>query len=143
MPGNGRNGTVVQRPNGTPLRSGPVHLMQGIPDGLSNTLLVGEKCMKIGATGTNQFDDDQGYTAGWDVDVIRWGIDSPAPDRIGEYTPQRFGSRHIGSFNGLLADGSVRPISYAIDSSNGPGPVGMWQRLCIRDDGLPLSWSDF
>ncbi len=142
MPGNGRNGTVVQRPNGSRLRSGPVHLPASIPDGLSNTLLVGEKYMKLGGIGTNQFDDDQGYTAGWDVDVIRWGIDAPTPDRIGVYTPQRFGSRHIGSFNGLLADGSVRPISYGIDSSNGPGAIGAWQRLCIRDDGLPVSWSE-
>ena len=143
MPGNGSNGTVVQRPNGSRLRSGSVSLARDLLDGLSNTLLVGEKRMFWGSLGSVQLDDDQGYTAGWDVDVIRWAIDAPAPDRIGEYTPQRFGSRHPGGFNGLLADGSVRPISYGINSAIGPGQLGAWQRLCIRNDGLPLDNSDF
>jgi prepilin-type N-terminal cleavage/methylation domain-containing protein len=143
MPGNGRNGTVVRRPNGTPLRSSQVNLSRTITDGTSNTLLVGEKRMRMGSLGSSQIDDDQGYTDGWDVDTIRWGINSPAPDRNAEWTPDRFGSRHPAGFNGLLADGSVRSISYSIDSALGVGVLGTWQRLCTRDDGLPLEGSDF
>jgi prepilin-type N-terminal cleavage/methylation domain-containing protein len=143
MPGNGKNGTVVRRPNGSPLRSGSVRLGSGIPDGASNTLLVGEKRMNMSGSPTYSLDDDQGYTSGWDVDVIRWGIDPPAQDSVSGYTPQRFGSAHSGVFHGLLADGSVCSITYSINSDISPGNLGVWQRLCVRDDGLPLNSGDF
>jgi prepilin-type N-terminal cleavage/methylation domain-containing protein len=63
--GNGKNGTVVRRPNGTSLRSSSVRIAT-ITDGTSNTILVGEKRMRRDTLGQSQPDDDQGYTAGWD-----------------------------------------------------------------------------
>src|SRR6516164_70264 len=69
-PGNGRNGTVVRRPGANPERSASVRLDANIPDGSSNTLLLGEKRMHTNFLGTSQPDDDQGYVAGWDQDEI-------------------------------------------------------------------------
>ena len=141
--GNGNNGLVVRRPGGKGLRSGLVRLTN-IPDGSSNTILVGEKRMRPDKLGTAQANDDQGYTAGWDRDEVVWGIQPPQQDLPGQNGDYQFGSAHAGGFNALFADGSVRRISYSIQSNNTPpAPLGVWQRLCIRDDGLPVDAADF
>ena len=141
-PGNGRNGLVVRRPGGSPLRSPPIRLPGSVPDGASSTLLVGEKRMDPTRLGSPQRDDDQGYTAGWDMDTIRWAIDPPGPDRL-DRSVRQFGAAHASGFNAVFADGSVRPIRYSIQSNNTPpNSLGVWQRICIRDDGLPVNESD-
>jgi prepilin-type N-terminal cleavage/methylation domain-containing protein/prepilin-type processing-associated H-X9-DG protein len=145
--GNGKNGLVVRRPDGSATRSGLVRLGSSIPDGSSNTLLVGDKRMRIDILGQSQPDDDQGFTAGWDRDEVRWAIYPPGPDYTGDHqNPDNyeFGSSHLSGFNAVFADGSVHLIHYNIQSNNDPaaGPLGIWQRLCIRDDGLPLSLDD-
>ncbi len=41
----------------------------------------------------------------------------------------------------MFCDGSVRIIRYNIQSNNTPTatlPLGVWQRLCKRDDGLAV-----
>jgi prepilin-type N-terminal cleavage/methylation domain-containing protein/prepilin-type processing-associated H-X9-DG protein len=91
-----------------------------ITDGTSNTLLVAEKRLNIGRLGQVQDDDDIGYTSGWDQDVIRSTDNPPAPDFRGDPDSDEtggmlFGSSHPGRFNALLADGSVRTISYSVD----------------------------
>jgi prepilin-type N-terminal cleavage/methylation domain-containing protein/prepilin-type processing-associated H-X9-DG protein len=145
--GNGRDGLVVRRPDGSTFpdgrrrRSDTVRLV-AIADGASNTLLVAEKRMRTDMIGRAQAADDQGYTAGWDRDEVRWGIDPPAPDRIGEFTDFQFGSAHVSGFNAVFADGSVRHIRYAIQSNNTTTPRGVWQRICSRDDGAPVNDSD-
>jgi prepilin-type N-terminal cleavage/methylation domain-containing protein len=142
--GNGKNGTVVRRPDGTNLRSISVSIST-IIDGASNTVLVGEKCMRRDTLGQSQPDDDQGYTAGWDRDEIRWAIDAPGPDYNGsmvEYN-YRFGAAHPTGFNAAFGDGSVHFIPYSIQSNNDPANLGVWQRLCIRDDGLPVDMGSF
>ena len=36
-------------------------------------------------------------------------------------------------------NGSIHFIAYSIQSNNTPpDPLGVWQRLCIRNDGLPV-----
>jgi prepilin-type processing-associated H-X9-DG protein len=142
-PGNGRNGLVVRRPGGSDLRSPPVRLAGGIPDGASNTILVGEKWIDPSRLGSPQRGDDQGYTAGWDMDEVRWSIDPPARGGPPQVTSlQQFGSAHPGGLNVAFADGSVRVIRYSIHSSNNRTDLGTWQRLCVRDDGLSVSADD-
>jgi prepilin-type N-terminal cleavage/methylation domain-containing protein/prepilin-type processing-associated H-X9-DG protein len=88
-----------------------------ITDGTSNTLMVGEKRLNRGFLGQPQKDDDIGYTQGWDNNTIRATDEPPAPDfngPEGEDGEDRFGSSHPGRFNVVLADGSVRSISYSI-----------------------------
>jgi prepilin-type N-terminal cleavage/methylation domain-containing protein/prepilin-type processing-associated H-X9-DG protein len=137
--GNGRDGVVVRRPDGTRNRSDPVTQFK-VTDGLSNTLMVAEKRMDTSKLGTSQADDDQGFVAGWDWDSIRWGQSAPMRDQPGEWTPDRFGSSHPGGMNALFADGSVRRIYYTIQSNNSASNLGVWQRLCKRDDELPVAF---
>jgi prepilin-type N-terminal cleavage/methylation domain-containing protein/prepilin-type processing-associated H-X9-DG protein len=144
--GNGKNGTVVRRPNGSAYRSKVVRLLEDISDGTSNTLLLGEKRMHTNYLGTHVTDDDQGYVAGWDHDTIRWASDGPAQDLVAiissdnDPTTYQFGSAHATGLNAVFCDGSVRFLSYAVQSNNNAREPGIWQRICIRNDGLPISW---
>ncbi len=141
--GNGTDGLVVRRPSSAPHRGASVRLGSSIPDGTSNTLLVGEKRLRPDLLGRLQLHDDQGYTSGWDRDEVCWCRVPPAQDRIGENGYHQFGSAHAGGFNAVFADGSGRLIRYTIQSNiTPPAPLGVWQRICIRNDGLPVDLSD-
>jgi prepilin-type N-terminal cleavage/methylation domain-containing protein/prepilin-type processing-associated H-X9-DG protein len=108
--GSNSEGTgVVQRY--TPSR------IRDITDGTSNTLMVAEKRMNLALMGQPQLDDDIGYTSGWDNNMMRRTRRQPRPDFFNpdNNSTKRFGSSHPGRFNAVLADGSVRPISYYID----------------------------
>jgi hypothetical protein len=97
-----------------------------ITDGLSHTLLIGEKRLNIGELGTKQNDDNEGYTSGFDEDTIRKTGNIPIPDdedetpapdinkedATGEYL---FGSSHPHMFQAVYCDGSVHSIEYSID----------------------------
>jgi prepilin-type N-terminal cleavage/methylation domain-containing protein len=88
-----------------------------ISDGASNTLLVSEKRLNRAFLGQPQQDDNQGYTAGWNYDTIRKTTRPPAPDYFdssGGDGQGLFGSSHQNGINAVLADGSVRPISYFV-----------------------------
>ena len=146
-PGDGQNGVVVRRPNAAdPLRSVQVRLSV-ITDGASNTLLVGEKRMHTHLLGIPTADDDQGFTAGWDQDEIRWALVAPAQDSTLSYWDQQvawgFGSAHEAGFYTVFCDGSVHFVRYTIQSKFSNTSPGIWQRLCIRNDGLPIDSSDF
>ena len=90
-----------------------------VTDGLSNTLLVADKRLNRGRLGQPQNDDDTGYATGFDADVVRYTSRTPAPDFTAPAGDGdlRFGSSHIGRFNAVLADGSVRGISYSVDQA--------------------------
>lgn len=85
-------------------------------DGTSHTLLLGEKRLNVLLLGTQQGDDNEGYTGGWDDDNIRATYLPPLPDRHGGegWGESRFGSSHPGRFGVAFADGSARPLSYQI-----------------------------
>jgi len=110
--------------------------MHKITDGLSKTLLIAEKavdplCMR---PTSSCGDDNEGYTAGWDQDVMRHMSNPPTMDMEryglggGNTT---FGSSHPATFNGVMCDGSVRSFRYTID-------LTLWRRIGHRGDGSVL-----
>jgi prepilin-type N-terminal cleavage/methylation domain-containing protein/prepilin-type processing-associated H-X9-DG protein len=111
--------------------------MADILDGTSNTLLVADKRLNRGLLGQLQKDDDTGYATGFDADVIRYTTRGPAPDYVAATGDGdgRFGSSHPGRFNAVLADGSVRPISYTIDKT-------VFRYLGDRNDGQAINTND-
>jgi len=143
MLGNGKDGVIVRRPDGSTDRTASVGVAE-VRDGTSNTVLAGEKCLNIGLLGQSQSDDDSGYVDGWDWDNIRWGYFQPSPDWNNSnsgvahsgYVPFRgaFGSSHPGGFNVVLADGSVRSIGYSI-------ALDVFELLSNRKDRQPLDAS--
>ncbi len=146
--GNGLDGVVVLSSYsrfGTKFsnfRSTPVIPGRHIEDGLSNTMLVGEKCMNLAfATDGEHDDDDAGYVTGWDWDIVRWGYFSPSPDYLDPVRGQQvtlmaaFGSSHFGAFNTSFCDGSVRTISYDVDSE-------VFELVSSRNDGKVYDLSD-
>jgi prepilin-type N-terminal cleavage/methylation domain-containing protein/prepilin-type processing-associated H-X9-DG protein len=96
-------------------RFNPVRITD-IADGTSNTLLVGEKRLNLQDLGQPQPDDNEGYTAGWDVDTIRTTAQPPTRDFYGNSWDRagRFGSSHVEGLNVVFADGSVHFLSYSI-----------------------------
>ena len=139
--GEGQDGVIVRR--------GQTYVgYKTIRDGSSNTLLVGEKRMnRFLAITENQPDDNDGYTAGYQDDSIRWGHPElkPEPDYNSTdrmvYGPGlspyiwQFGSSHPGIFQGVLVDGSVRTIRYSVSPET-------FRRLCKRNDGETLNPDD-
>ncbi len=102
-----------------------------ITDGTANTLLVGEKRLNFLRVGSVQGDDNEGYTSGWDHDVIRDATRKPLPDPRAGDGQLRFGASHPGAFNVVLVDGSVRAIPYTIDAT-------VFANFGNRQDGQPI-----
>jgi len=122
-----------------------------ITDGLSNTMLLGEKAVNKATYQSNtdgDWGDDEGYAIGLAWDNIRYGTltdavglpnnpvqdqTAPQPTFWGDpaapgWPNWRWGAAHPGSFNMALADGSVRLVNYSID-------LQTLQYLCNRSDG--------
>jgi hypothetical protein len=86
-----------------------------VQDGTSNTLMFGEKMLDRRYLGQFQGDDNEGYTSGWDHDVIRRTDRLPEADTVTKgWGEERFGSSHTGGFNAANADGSVRFIRFTV-----------------------------
>jgi hypothetical protein len=117
-----------------------------ITDGLSTTLLIGEKQVPFGDFGSNWVPPDPYWTANppdnpadgaiyngqypWVVSRIA-GIQNPLAQTPNEAPQSNFGSAHPGICQFVLADGSVRALPVTID----PLVLG---RLASRNDGKPL-----
>jgi type II secretory pathway pseudopilin PulG len=142
------NGIFVH--NTRPLRP----TIDSVIDGTSNTLLVGEKQVsyRFMAGGYCCDDNESPFIPGWDADVLRLGVATlnaqqtvgpPGPDHLhpadvannSGLSSWRFGSRHVGSFNVVLVDHSIRRIRYNCDPT-------LFERLCVRDDGQAVSVTD-
>jgi prepilin-type N-terminal cleavage/methylation domain-containing protein/prepilin-type processing-associated H-X9-DG protein len=119
--------------------------MASISDGTSSTFILGEKRLRVDNIGNYQSDDNEGYTSGWDHDVIRqacWQW-APTSDCVGGnnrrdkrgipcgYGRSRFGSSHPGGFQVVMADGSVKFLEYELDMET-------LRRLGNRHDGEPV-----
>jgi len=85
-----------------------------IEDGASNTIMFGEKRLHSNRYEVGAWHDDQGWTDGWDPDIIRYtgyqpGPDIPErhPDDPGHVIGYYFGSAHSSAFHVVYADGHV------------------------------------
>jgi prepilin-type N-terminal cleavage/methylation domain-containing protein/prepilin-type processing-associated H-X9-DG protein len=109
-----------------------------ITDGTSNTLLVSEKWLDRTTLGQGEPSDNEGYTAGFDHDTVRLGSQPPVPDGVGSELDHdhQFGSAHPGRMNAVLADGSVRGISYSVNPT-------VFSYLCNISDGQYFNPDDF
>jgi hypothetical protein len=80
-----------------------------------------------------QANDNEGYTCGWNHDIVRYVNRAPRPDFKHATDPgdDRFGSSHTGGMNIALADAAIRFLSYDID-------LDVFKRLGHRADGFPV-----
>jgi prepilin-type processing-associated H-X9-DG protein len=87
-------------------------------------MMIGERRLYTNRYELGDWHDDQGWTDGWDPDILRWSGIPPAPDvkegSAGAPSPRPygfyFGSAHSAGMNAVFADGSVHPITYDIDA---------------------------
>jgi prepilin-type N-terminal cleavage/methylation domain-containing protein/prepilin-type processing-associated H-X9-DG protein len=98
--------------------------MAQIQDGSSKTLLVGEKYVDSAAyTDGSDGGDNEAALMGMGRDIVRWSRDSanvtlpPMQDRRSDQHVNSFGSAHPGGFGAAFCDGSVRTISFDVDSA--------------------------
>ncbi len=96
-----------------------------VPDGLSQTLLVSERCLKTGAgiwfgVESNQFENDQ--------------VSDCSHLSRPNHSYSSFSSFHPGGIQIVKADGATAFISDSIDSSDDPQTPGLYQQLGSRND---------
>jgi hypothetical protein len=122
-------GAIVSHPAADTSNKGLIGLLD-IKDGTSNTMIAGEKTLDPTGLGGFQGDDNEGYSSGWDHDVMRYANASypPQHDTPGGANTQRFGSAHTAGFMAVFCDGSVRMIPYNIDLTT-------YTRIAGRADG--------
>jgi len=124
---------------------------QHATDGLSNTMLAGERgwpvdwYLKPGGSENNWYRG--GFITGYDTlhrsRYALTGTNGPLVDGRGpfpnfaaqEYITVRFGSAHPAGFNALLCDGSVRNVAYHVSGA-------VFLNFAKRDDGNPFSPGD-
>jgi prepilin-type N-terminal cleavage/methylation domain-containing protein len=114
--GDGRAGTI--RPSWL-----PAPRLTDYANGTSQTVIVGEKRVNRATLDRPQAQNDQGWTAGWDHDAVRWTTTPAGPDWSDTtdgwfwrdaYKPEGrgFGGSHPGGWCRVMADGSAGYVSY-------------------------------
>jgi hypothetical protein len=115
-----------------------VRRIADISDGLTNTIMVGEKQCHPSVLGTAGGDNEPWNNSGWDQDHVRFGEAVPQPDSMHPtnasptFWSVRFGGSHPNVFTAAMCDGSVRSIKYTIDATN-------WMNICLINDGQVIS----
>jgi prepilin-type N-terminal cleavage/methylation domain-containing protein/prepilin-type processing-associated H-X9-DG protein len=117
-----------------------------IGDGLSNTLLIGEKHVRRGelglaSNGDNAYYSGYNYTtaqrsAGWYIDGSGVRQNKPLMKPDDAASTIRFGSWHSGLCNFVFCDGSVHALPVNID-------IEVLRRLADRNDGQPVPANAF
>jgi prepilin-type N-terminal cleavage/methylation domain-containing protein len=93
---------------GLPLSPGDVK------DGLSNTVLIGEKAMDIRSFDTGSWYWAEPVFSGGSGGTDRWGT-AVIPDGAGTAFPTNWGSSHTAGALFVFGDGSVRPLSFGLN----------------------------
>ncbi|MCS7016460.1 MAG: DUF1559 domain-containing protein [Gemmatales bacterium] len=110
------------------------NLQAEIRDGLSNTMLCGEKAIHRQFLYQGNQPWDSGYFAGFHPSAVRWGTAPPSQDAVpAGFNAQAFGSAHIGTFHAVMADRAVRKIRYTVNAS-------ILGAICNRSDGQNIDW---
>ncbi len=137
---NGAIGNEVIIKMSTAATWSPINLTS-VTDGTSNTLMIAEKSMQTNTYTTGSGQDDQGFTCGWDWDVLRSSdiatnafAQDPGPK--GPFNGFSLGSAHPGGMCGVFADGSVRNVRYSAT------PAVMLM-LGSRNDGGVVNFAEF
>ena len=111
-----------------------------ITDGLTNTLLVGEKHVRPDAFGKYATGDDAYYSGRRYHSAQRnagpFYLLARFPEQAGGNSDRLFGSYHSGICQFVFADGSVHALATSID-------VDTLRRLANRSDGETISTSDY
>src|SRR5262245_32975724 len=142
MASEGRQGMLIRQwsnPSSSKPANAPVEMKRTMNDvvsgdGLSNTILVGEKQCHPTVLGSAGGDNEPWNNSGWDQDHVRFGEAVPQADDQHPNSTQptfwsvRFGSSHPGGFNAVMADGSVRFIRYGMTLND-------WRNMCLINDG--------
>jgi prepilin-type N-terminal cleavage/methylation domain-containing protein/prepilin-type processing-associated H-X9-DG protein len=115
---------------------------EGIKDGTTNVLLIGEKRLKPNQYGSGDWHDDRGWTDGWDPDTMRCSSAPFGSDRSWNFKPfpgddigYHFGAAHAEGMNFVFCDASVKFIYYNADRN-------LFNRLGHRLDGKTGSQQD-
>ncbi|RIK76801.1 MAG: hypothetical protein DCC67_13420 [Planctomycetota bacterium] len=105
---------------------------EDVVDGLSNTMMYGEKWIRTSAYTTGEWYDDRGWTDGYDPDVVRSTALPPRQDdEIDDNNdPYAMGGAHASGFNAAFGDGAVHFISWDVD------PI-IYNRWGNREDERP------
>jgi prepilin-type N-terminal cleavage/methylation domain-containing protein len=112
-----QNGAIRTQANGRDTVS-----FSDISDGTSHTLAFGEKAV-CPVTGNATNEDDEGYTSGYATtnwNTIRFTSLTVLPvwdKQLAAPANGAFGASHPGTWNALLADGSVQQLSYTINGT--------------------------
>jgi prepilin-type N-terminal cleavage/methylation domain-containing protein/prepilin-type processing-associated H-X9-DG protein len=122
-----------------------------VTDGLSNTILVGERDWELGWAanwiGQRNYTGTGIWGSRQNLAILDVKINDPVLQPNGNPAVSRgFSSRHTGGAQFLLGDGSVRFISENIqfnttgqNQSPPPDTLGLFQRLGRRNDSLVVS----
>jgi prepilin-type N-terminal cleavage/methylation domain-containing protein len=140
----GNGGTYSGTNDGPLVPLGQTVSFNGISNGTSNVLLIGEKYVdRALATSGSDCNDDQGWTDGWDNDTICFAqaanpgtTDVPQLDGNSGTCGFLFGGPHTAGIQVVLCDGSVRSVSYSVNA-------GPWLIFCQRNSGKVLDWTSF
>jgi prepilin-type N-terminal cleavage/methylation domain-containing protein len=124
----------------------PVRTFLDIADGLSQTVLIGEKLINRAQIHVPQADDVYGWASSYTPSTVRWcGGPAPAPFKIpqpdfdgslGLDAGGRFGSAHTKGTLFAFADGSVRLVTHGVDGH-------VFYRLCVVNDGRTVAEGDY
>ncbi len=126
--GDGKNGGVFVRATAAESIDSA-----SITDGTSNTIGIGEKWMGQSEYSKHTCADNEGYTSGFDWDIVRWGDNPPRKDVLNnDNCKTEFGSAHAGGAHFVYCDGSVHMINFTIDQTT-------FRNLSQRDDGQVTS----